>query len=739
MNTFHIIYLVVVALVLLISYRFSLTSPKARKLSITLFLVFQIIYLLWRTIYTLPSVGWLSLLVGLLLLLSEWGGFFQTIVSSLLFWKKHKRKEVPISALKSLPKVDIFIATYNESVDLLRRTIVATQLIDYPKDKVSILVCDDGRREDVRLLCEELNVRHITRPDNKHAKAGNLNHAMTVSSGEIIVTMDADMVPRSNFLNETLGYFSNERTGFVQAPQAFYNEDSFQYNLFAGDRINNEQDFFMRLIEEAKDRFNVTMYIGSNAVFRRSVLEEIGGFATGVITEDMATGMLIQANGWESVFVNKVLAVGLAPETYKDLLKQRDRWGRGNVQVMRKYNPLKLNGLTALQKLLYLDGVHYWFSGIYKLVFLLAPILYLVFGIFVLEAAFLELLVFWLPAFLSSQVFANLIYEKKRTVLWGHIYDIALAPSMAWAMISEVFFKKEFSFNVTRKGVYTNTRYFLWKSSWFHILLTLLSLIGITRGILAFVRPDLVSLEINSLYINLFWMLFNLLGLLVVMLIFFERPRYRSAERFKHPIETTIISESVIPATIIDLSETGGRISVAQEHLPKKDKQTLLLNLVDKDPIECEIRWVNPATNGKVDVGIRFIDLPPDSYRQIVKIIYADPTSSIGEKSNYKPGLFPIIGNFLRYSKKVPFTQRRLLLRNKIKVEGIVTINDLNYSASLVDISEGGTQIKTKVKLEKGDSVKLQAPSENIENKKGEIKWVNTRFGSVYAGIEFVD
>src|SRR5699024_1588180 len=152
-------------------------------------------YLLWRTIYTLPSVGWLSLFAGLALLITEWGGFFQNIVSSLLFWKKHKRKEVPISALKSLPDVDLFIATYNESVDLLRRTIVAAQLIDYPKDKLSILVCDDGRREDVRLLCDELNVRHITRTDNKHAKAGNLNHAMTVSSGEIIVTMDADMVP----------------------------------------------------------------------------------------------------------------------------------------------------------------------------------------------------------------------------------------------------------------------------------------------------------------------------------------------------------------------------------------------------------------------------------------------------------------------------------------------------------------------------------------------------------------
>ncbi|PFA51551.1 glycosyltransferase family 2 protein, partial [Bacillus cereus] len=131
--------------------------------------------------------------------------------------------------------------------------------------------------------------------------------------------------------------------------------DPFQYNLFFEDNIANEQDFFMRQLEEGKDRFNATMYVGSNALFRRTALEEIGGFATGVITEDMATGMLLQANKWETIFVNETLAVGLSPETFSDLLKQRDRWCRGNIQVVKKWNPFTIKGLSFMQRLLYAD------------------------------------------------------------------------------------------------------------------------------------------------------------------------------------------------------------------------------------------------------------------------------------------------------------------------------------------------------------------------------------------------
>ena len=95
---------------------------------------------------------------------------------------------------------------------------------------------------------------------------------------------------------KTVPYFHDGATAFVQVPQAFYNEDPFQYNMFSKDRIPNEQDFFMQTLQAGKDRFNAVMYVGSNTVFRRTALDEIGGFATGVITEDMATGMLLQGN-----------------------------------------------------------------------------------------------------------------------------------------------------------------------------------------------------------------------------------------------------------------------------------------------------------------------------------------------------------------------------------------------------------------------------------------------------------
>lgn len=96
----------------------------------------------------------MSLIAGGMLLFTEWMGYFQSVITSILFWKKNKRKKMFLSSFETLPTVDILIATYNEPVDLLKRTIVAAQLIDYPDNLYELLVCDDGRREDVRLLCE---------------------------------------------------------------------------------------------------------------------------------------------------------------------------------------------------------------------------------------------------------------------------------------------------------------------------------------------------------------------------------------------------------------------------------------------------------------------------------------------------------------------------------------------------------------------------------------------------------
>lgn len=738
MNTAQTVYLISVMLLLGVCYRFGKKNQNIIRVSILLFLGFQLIYLFWRTFYTLPTISILSMVAGGLLLFTEWMGYFQSIVTSILFWKKNKRKKIPLSSFETLPTLDVLIATYNESVDLLRRTIVAAQLMDYPDEFYEILVCDDSNREDVRVLCKELGVRHITRKDNKHAKAGNLNHALTVSTGEIIVTMDADMIPKENFIKETLGYFSDKKVAFVQAPQAFYNDDPFQFNLFAGDRISNEQDFFMRMLEEKKDRFNATMYIGSNALFRRDALENIGGFATGVITEDMATGMLIQAAGWETVFVNKVVAVGLAPETYKDLLKQRDRWGRGNIQVFRKWNPLKIKGLSLMQKLLYMDGVHYWFFGVYKIVFLISPILYLVFGIIVLNATFNDLLWYWVPAFLSSQIFAHLISEKKRTTMWTNVYDTALAPSMAWAMLSEVFFKGNVKFNVTRKGIQTNERQFLWRASLFHIVLGVLSIVGIVRVLLAYMVPNLVTIDLDSVLINLFWVSYNLIGIVMVIMIFFERPRYRTAERFVLTKEAILSSdEQPMTVQVVDLSEYGARLSIDSD-LIKKKMTDIQLAFQNGPILEGEVRWLDKNKEGKTEVGIRFKELNQEQYRFIIQIIYSNLRSIIGDKNYKKSGLFQTALGFIRQTKKVPATKSRMMFREKNRLNALLTYKHLRYTASLTDLSEEGTRIRTKAKLKKGDRITLDAPENNIVKNLGEVRWVKRSYNKTYAGVLFV-
>ena len=146
--------------------------------------------------YSLPTINLISIIAGIILLVTEWAGYLQSIVFSIISWKPYKRKEVPLSTFEKLPTVDIFIATYNEPIDLLKRTVAGCTMISYPKELLNIYICDDGRRESVKQLAA---VHHITRTENKHAKAGNLNHAMLHSKGDIIVTMDADMVPRANF------------------------------------------------------------------------------------------------------------------------------------------------------------------------------------------------------------------------------------------------------------------------------------------------------------------------------------------------------------------------------------------------------------------------------------------------------------------------------------------------------------------------------------------------------------
>ncbi|MFT8841370.1 MAG: glycosyltransferase family 2 protein [Leuconostoc citreum] len=415
MTTIMLVELLVILLILA-SYILGQRYHFFRQLLLALYVVTMSVYIIWRLGWTLPHDNVINMIAGGVLAIAEIGGFVLSLVFYRIFWRKFTRPKVNLNVFQGkYPTIDIFIATYNESSEILRRSIVAAKIAHYPHgEKVNIYVGDDGDRPEVAALAKELAVHYVTRATHEHAKAGNLNNMLSLSHGDLIVTMDADMVMRQDFLEKTIGYFHEPKMGFIQTPQTFFNQDPYQFNLFAGKRIGNDQDFFMRRIEAQKDAFNAVMYVGSNAVFKRQAIESINGFTTGVITEDMATGMFLQAKGWQSGFINENLASGLAPETFGDLIKQRDRWARGNIQVAKKWNPWRIKGLTFMQKLLYVDGIHYWFSGIYKTIFLIAPVFFLLFGIYSLKTDLGQILIFWVPSFLASMLAFNLVAEKSK-------------------------------------------------------------------------------------------------------------------------------------------------------------------------------------------------------------------------------------------------------------------------------------------------------------------------------------
>lgn len=609
-----------VTLMILLVYFAAKKSNFAKKLFIILTIVINLTYLLWRTVFTLPfNLGAVSIIVGILLLLAEWMGFWQFFVFRLLFWKPYRNEEWPPEDFIILPSVDVFISTYNEDTKILKKTISGCQNLDYPEDRLNIFLCDDGRRDEVRQLCEELGVNYLRREDNKDAKAGNINNALKHTSGEFIMLLDADMVPKSFFLKKTLGYFVDSQMGFVQTPQMFYNPDPFQYNLRLYKQIPNEQDFFMRDIQGGRDNFNAVLHVGTNAVFRRNAIEEIGGIPTGTITEDMATGMLLQAKGYNSKFVKEVLCTGLSVESFSDLVKQRERWCRGNIQVSKKWNPLTLKGLSPMQKLIYVDGFVYWFFGVQKMIYILCPLVFLIFGKVVLNAPVLNLLIFWFPSYFASILAYRTLVKKTRSVTWSHIYEVATAPFLSLAALMEAIFSRPIPFRVTPKGINSERTVISLRYALPHIVLLILTLIG---WALAFIRLDVTSaLSVNATIINLAWSVYNAFAIVTSILVCVERPRKRDSERLAAHEAITLSLDEGASCKIVDISESGAKIEC--EHMSDGKEAfsgSVQIKSREFEELDGTIMWAKSEGKQK-SFGVKFGKLPNNVYRKIVGYI----------------------------------------------------------------------------------------------------------------------
>ena len=292
-------------------------KKKLKKFIYLLTFILTLIYIIYRIFFTLPiHLGTTCIIFALLVLSTEiWESFdfFIYYINSLM--TDRESPNIPIlDNISDYPDIDIFIATLNEPEDLLKNTITACQNLDYPqKDKIHIYVCDDGNRTTIKKLANTMNINYITRLNNKNAKAGNYNNALKHSNSPYIVFFDADMAPTTDFLSITLPFFlksKHTKIGFVQLPQSFKNPDIFQYRFHLENKIPFEQEYFYNSLQLAKNKSNSVIFCGTNALVSRKALEDVNGFATGTLSEDIATGMLIENKGYTCIALNNIAAYG---------------------------------------------------------------------------------------------------------------------------------------------------------------------------------------------------------------------------------------------------------------------------------------------------------------------------------------------------------------------------------------------------------------------------------------------
>ena len=348
-------------------------------------LVWGLGYLTWR-------VGWsgegANPVAFALLLVTEVYGLWALAV---LTWFSWSRRPSPRPAATPGRKVDVYVCTYDEPAEVIMATLAGCRALTYPH---TTYLLDDGRREEMRELAQLAGAGYLTRPDNSHAKAGNINAALPRTGGDLVLVLDADHVPMPDALDAVVGYFDDERMAIVQTPHDFFNHDSAQHY----DTGRHEQSLFYRVICPGKDRHGAAYWCGSGALINRHALLEIGGVATETIAEDFHTTIRLQRHGWRSRYHDEILIQGLAPHDLDSYLLQRDRWARGNLAVFTlPESPLRARELSPLQRLSYFASLFAYLAPPMRLLLLLTLGLVLWTGALPMKISVVALAALWVP------------------------------------------------------------------------------------------------------------------------------------------------------------------------------------------------------------------------------------------------------------------------------------------------------------------------------------------------------
>jgi cellulose synthase (UDP-forming) len=551
--------------IFLLSPMLALSRPWARLLVFGVVWLVIARYLDWRLFTTVVPAGgewyevgwvWFCFAVEMLAL-------FDALILYLAFLRTSDRSgeaDIHEARLRSLPhdqvpSVDIYIPTYNETLEVLEKTITGALCLDYPNFKTWVL--DDGRRPWLKAFCEAQGVGYLTRPDNAHAKAGNINHALTRTDADFVAIFDADFIPQRNFLIRTLGFFIDPKVGIVQVPHAFYNYDPTQSSLALQKALPDDQRFFFEAVMPSRDGWDAAFCCGSNSVTRRDALRSVGdALPTESITEDMLLSIALLRKGYITRYLCERLAFGLAPEGLKAFFVQRKRWARGAMQILYlAAGPLGRN-LSLMQRILFLP-THWLSQGLMLLLTLVAPLIFLWTGTLPLVNVTPEAVLYYLlPMILAVAggiwAFAPKHYFPFAAQVHGTFQSFKILPTVLMT-IARPF---GHVFNVTPKGASAKAADYDRPIFWTALSMMTLTILGLVINSHSEWR---IIGEAGLLPVVACWAAINIVVLFLVCMMSLQAPARRGEERFKldEPIWIFAANGALSTGRIKDISLTG--------------------------------------------------------------------------------------------------------------------------------------------------------------------------------------
>ncbi len=650
-------------------YRLKLTREQPWRMIFLVLAAFVAVrYILWRAFDTMIYTGFLDIIGMSMLLIAEIYASVLLLLGLFINAWPLERKPFALPGDKSLlPTVDVFIPTYNEPDEIIRITATAATQIDYPREKLNIYLLDDGgtqakrnhpengmdawnRHYRLRQMAIDLGIGYLTRETNQQAKAGNVNHALQHTHGDVVLILDCDHVPTSDILKNTMGYFvADEKLFLVQTPHFFINSSPVEKNLEGVANPSGENDMFYRRMHPSMDFWNSSYFCGSAALLRREYLMETGGICGTTITEDAETSFNLHSRGYNSVYVNKPMICGLSPESYDDYVIQRSRWAQGMTQMLLLDNPLLAKNLSIPQRIIYFNSCLFWLFGFARVMYFIAPAAFLILGINMYNASWLQVLAFSIPFLLSTFIVMDFLYGGTRQPFFSEIYECVQAMFLLPAVLSVLLNPRKPSFKVTPKGNTNDNDYLSPLSAPFFAMIIINTIALVLATIRWFDEPVMRDV----LMVTGVWCIYNLYLALISLGAFWERKQIRKFHRIHAGGPVTVhfprMNMSVV-GQLRDVSLSGIGFEI---DLPFKPMALESAMLEVKDSygreykFECKIHHAFKRGTGYF-CGSEFV-VSLTSYASVVAFVFGDSQrwTENWERKTGSKGTFRMLLRFL--------------------------------------------------------------------------------------------